>query len=211
MRSESCRKVALLRPRQRSGTLSSPWIGARRHRVAQLPRRTSRIRQAVPLPDPGVSGVWSERRLRRASDGHAQASVAPFLDAIGVDRVDIVGNSMGGGVGINFAIHHADRVGKLVTIGGIGTNIFSPGPSEGIRLLQEFTEDPTRQRLVDWLDSMVYNQAARHGRTDRGALEAGDRSRDAGFRPPDVRQGGIRPDDVDDEDVRRSDAVVADA
>ena len=88
----------------------------------------------------------------------AQASVAPFLDAIGVDRVDIVGNSMGGGVGINFAIHHADRVGKLVTIGGIGTNIFSPGPSEGIRLLQEFTEDPTRQRLVDWLNSMVYNQ-----------------------------------------------------
>ena len=88
----------------------------------------------------------------------AQSSVAPFLDAIDVDRVDIVGNSMGGGVGINFAIHHADRVGKLVTIGGIGTNIFSPGPSEGIRLLQEFTEDPTRQRLVDWLNSMVYNQ-----------------------------------------------------
>jgi pimeloyl-ACP methyl ester carboxylesterase len=88
----------------------------------------------------------------------AQSSVAPFLDAIGVDRVDIVGNSMGGGVGINFAIHHADRVGKLVTIGGIGTNIFSPAPSEGIRLLQEFTEDPTRQRLVDWLNSMVYNQ-----------------------------------------------------
>jgi pimeloyl-ACP methyl ester carboxylesterase len=88
----------------------------------------------------------------------AQASVAPFLDAIGADRVDIVGNSMGGGVGINFAIHHADRIGKLVTIGGIGTNIFSPGPSEGIRLLQEFTEDPTRQRLVDWLNSMVYNQ-----------------------------------------------------
>jgi pimeloyl-ACP methyl ester carboxylesterase len=88
----------------------------------------------------------------------AQSSVAPFLDAVGVDRVDIVGNSMGGGVGINFAIHHADRVGKLVTIGGIGTNIFSPAPSEGIRLLQEFTEDPTRQRLVDWLNSMVYNQ-----------------------------------------------------
>ena len=141
----------------------------------------------------------------------AQSSVAPFLDAIGVDRVDIVGNSMGGGVGINFAIHHADRVGKLVTIGGIGTNIFSPGPSEGIRLLQEFTEDPTRQRLVDWLNSMVYNQQARHGRTHRGALETSDGSRDAGFRPPDVRQGGIRSDDVDDEDVRHSDAVVADA
>jgi pimeloyl-ACP methyl ester carboxylesterase len=82
----------------------------------------------------------------------------PFLDALGIDKVDVVGNSMGGGVGINFAINNPDRIGKLVTIGGIGTNIFSPGPSEGIRLLQEFTEDPTRQRLVDWLNSMVYDQ-----------------------------------------------------
>jgi pimeloyl-ACP methyl ester carboxylesterase len=89
----------------------------------------------------------------------AQGAVTPFLDALNVDRVDIVGNSMGGGVGINFAIHNPDRIGKLVTIGGIGTNVFSPGPSEGIRLLQEFTEDPTRQRLVDWLNSMVYDQA----------------------------------------------------
>ncbi|BBY18240.1 alpha/beta fold hydrolase [Mycolicibacterium litorale] len=88
----------------------------------------------------------------------AQAAVAPFLDGLGVDRVDIVGNSMGGGVGINFAIHHPGRLRRLVTIGGIGTNVFSPGPSEGIRLLQEFTEDPTRQRLVDWLRSMVYDQ-----------------------------------------------------
>ncbi|MCV7174962.1 alpha/beta hydrolase [Mycolicibacterium sphagni] len=89
----------------------------------------------------------------------AQAAVPAFVDALGLERVDVIGNSMGGGVGINFAINHRDRVGKLVTIGGIGTNIFSPGPSEGIRLLQEFTEDPTRQRLVDWLNSMVYDPA----------------------------------------------------
>ncbi|MGE2720672.1 alpha/beta fold hydrolase [Mycolicibacterium celeriflavum] len=89
----------------------------------------------------------------------AQGAVVPFLDALGIDRVDIVGNSMGGGVGITFAINNPDRIRRLVTIGGIGTNIFSPGPSEGIRLLQEFTEDPTRARLVDWLNSMVYDQS----------------------------------------------------
>jgi pimeloyl-ACP methyl ester carboxylesterase len=89
----------------------------------------------------------------------AQGAVAPFLDALDVAAVDIVGNSMGGGVGINFAIHNPDRVRKLVTIGGIGTNVFSPGPSEGIRLLQDFTEEPTRQRLVDWLRSMVFDEA----------------------------------------------------
>ncbi|MCV7303596.1 alpha/beta fold hydrolase [Mycobacterium barrassiae] len=88
----------------------------------------------------------------------AQGAVAPFLDAVKIDRVRIVGNSMGGGVGINFAINNPDRIDKLVTIGGIGTNVFSSGPSEGIRLLQEFTDDPTRQRLVDWLNSMVYDQ-----------------------------------------------------
>ena len=89
----------------------------------------------------------------------AQGSVVAFTDALGLDRVDVIGNSMGGGVGINFAINHGDRIGKLITIGGIGVNIFSPGPSEGIRLLQEFTEEPTRQRLIDWLHSMVYDPA----------------------------------------------------
>ena len=89
----------------------------------------------------------------------AQRAVAEFTDALGLDRVDIIGNSMGGGVGIGFAINNPERVGKLVTIGGIGTNIFSPGPSEGIRLLQEFTENPTRERLIEWLHAMVYDPA----------------------------------------------------
>jgi len=87
----------------------------------------------------------------------AHGAVVTFVDALGLDSVDIIGNSMGGGVGINYAIRHPAKIGRLVTIGGIGTNIFTPGPSEGIRLLQEFTENPTRQRLVDWLHSMVYD------------------------------------------------------
>jgi pimeloyl-ACP methyl ester carboxylesterase len=87
----------------------------------------------------------------------AQKSVVTFADAMGLEAFDIVGNSMGGGVAANFAISHAERVRRLITIGGVGTNIFSPGPGEGIKLLQEFTEEPTRQRLVDWLHSMVYD------------------------------------------------------
>lgn len=89
----------------------------------------------------------------------AHGAALAFIDALSLDRFDIIGNSMGGGVGITLATLHPQRVGRLVTIGGIGTNLFSPGPSEGIRLLQEFTEDPTRQRLVDWLKCMVYDQA----------------------------------------------------
>src|SRR6202020_765915 len=86
-------------------------------------------------------------------------AVVRFVDALSLETVDIVGNSMGGGVAINFAIAHPDRARRLVTIGGIGRNILSPGPAEGIRLLQECTEEPTRERLIRWLHSMVYDPA----------------------------------------------------
>lgn len=133
---------------------SGPGVTGWRNFRGVLPRFAEHFRCLIlEFPGFGVSDDFG---------GHpmidAQGAVVPFLDALAVDKVDIVGNSMGGGVGINFAIANPDRIGKLVTIGGIGTNIFSPGPSEGIRLLQEFTEDPTRTRLVDWLNSMVYNQ-----------------------------------------------------
>lgn len=134
---------------------SGPGVTGWRNFRGVLPTFAERFRCLIlEFPGFGVSDDFGGHPMVAA-----QGTVAPFLDTLGVDRVDIVGNSMGGGVGINFAINNPDRIGKLVTIGGIGTNIFSPGPSEGIRLLQEFTEDPTRQRLVDWLNSMVYDQS----------------------------------------------------
>lgn len=97
------------------------------------------------------------------TDQHPMAAALPaverFLDGLGLDQVDIIGNSMGGVVATRFAIAQPDRVRRLVTIGGMGRNIFSPGPGEGINLLVEFTEDPTRERLVTWLRSMVYDQS----------------------------------------------------
>ena len=82
-----------------------------------------------------------------------------FVDALELDRFDVIGNSMGGGVGVGYDIAHPGRIRRLVTIGGIGRNIFSPGPGEGIRLLQDFTENPTREALIRWLHSMVYDPA----------------------------------------------------
>ncbi len=89
----------------------------------------------------------------------AFGAVGQFAEALGLDSFHIVGNSMGGGVGINYAITQPEKVNRLVTIGGIGTNLLSPGPAEGIRLLQEFVENPTRDALVRWLHSMVYDPA----------------------------------------------------
>lgn len=98
-----------------------------------------------------------------ATDMHplmaAMPSVGAFMDALDLATADVIGNSMGGIVGTRFAIAHPERVRRLVTVGGMGTNIFSPGPGEGLRLLMEFTDDPTRERLVQWLESMVYDRS----------------------------------------------------
>uniref|UniRef100_UPI00356916AD alpha/beta fold hydrolase n=1 Tax=Nocardioides sp. TaxID=35761 RepID=UPI00356916AD len=86
-------------------------------------------------------------------------AVGRFLDALGLPSVDIIGNSMGGMIGAQFAIAQPDRVRRLVTVGGIGRNILSPAPGEGIKLLQDFTEEPSRERLEAWLQSMVFDPA----------------------------------------------------
>lgn len=80
------------------------------------------------------------------------------MDALGIASAPMIGNSMGGVVGVNLAIRKPDRVEKLVTIGGVGPNLFSPSPSEGLRLLQEFADDPDRDKLVRWLTAMVYDR-----------------------------------------------------
>lgn len=96
-------------------------------------------------------------------DGHPMAmakfAVKDFLDGLGLSDVAIVGNSMGGIVATQFAIAEPERVNKLVTIGGAGRSVFAPSPGEGIRLLMEFTDDPTREKLVRWLRSMVFDPA----------------------------------------------------
>jgi pimeloyl-ACP methyl ester carboxylesterase len=108
----------------------------------------------LEFPGFGVSDPTDEHPMRAAGP-----AVTRFLDGLGIEQADVIGNSMGGIVAAQVALAHPDRVRRLVTIGGIGTNLLSPAPSEGIRLLMEFTDDPTRERLIQWLHSMVYDPA----------------------------------------------------
>lgn len=89
----------------------------------------------------------------------APGAVLAFLDGLGIERLAMVGNSLGGGVVAGLAANHPDRVSRLVTLGGVGVPFFSPLPAEGIIRLVEFVEDPTRDRLVAWMRSMVFDPA----------------------------------------------------
>jgi pimeloyl-ACP methyl ester carboxylesterase len=89
----------------------------------------------------------------------APGAVLDFLDGLEIQSLPVLGNSMGGAIASGLAAEHPDRVSRLVTIGGVGMSLFSPSPPEGIKLLVQFVEDPTRERLVTWMESMVYDTA----------------------------------------------------
>lgn len=133
---------------------SGPGVTGWRNFHANLPALSQHFRCLVlELPGFGVSDPTDEHPMMAA-----YPAVGRFLDGLGLDKVDLVGNSMGGFVASRYAIDNPDRVRRLVTVGGAGRNIFSPGPGEGIKLLMEFTENPSRERLVEWLHSMVYDR-----------------------------------------------------
>jgi 2-hydroxymuconate-semialdehyde hydrolase len=54
--------------------------------------------------------------------------LAAFLDAIGVDKVSMVGNSFGGGLTLAFMVAHPDRVERAVLMGAAGLEFpLTPG------------------------------------------------------------------------------------
>lgn len=135
-----------------SGPGVSGWANFRGNLGAFAEHFTTYV---LDLPGFGASDVPAEGHPVAVAPG----AVNEFLDVLGIDRVPIVGNSMGGGVGAAFGIAHPERLQRLVTLGGLGVNIFSPSPPEGIKLLVEFMEHPTREAMVAWLHSMVFDPA----------------------------------------------------
>ncbi len=71
---------------------------------------------ALDLPGHGMTGM---PRDKISIQGYGR-TVDGFLDALGVDRVDVVGNSMGGFVSSELAIQFPERVKRLVLVSAAG-------------------------------------------------------------------------------------------
>ena len=95
------------------------------------------------------------------SDLNARA-LKGLLDAIGLERVHIIGNSMGGHSAVAFALATPARVGKLVLRGGGpgGPSQFVPMPTEGIKLLQGLYRDPTIESLKKMMAVFVFDSSS---------------------------------------------------
>ncbi len=92
----------------------------------------------------------------------AAGALAGLLDELGIGRVHLVGNSLGGGTAVRFALDHPERAGRLVLMGpgGLSLNVFAPDPTEGVRRLAEFAAPPgpSRKKMAAFLRTLVFDR-----------------------------------------------------
>lgn len=86
--------------------------------------------------------------------------IASFLDALKVDEVSLVGNSLGGGSAAKFAIDFPHRVQKLVLMGasGHGPSAFTPTPNDAIRQMVRYYDGPSLERMRAIIEALVFDQ-----------------------------------------------------
>ena len=92
----------------------------------------------------------------------AAGALARLLDEVQIDRVHLIGNSLGGGTAVRFALNYPERAGRLVLMGpgGLSINVFAPDPTEGVKRLMEFSAPPgpSKQKLAAFLRTLVFDQ-----------------------------------------------------
>lgn len=84
------------------------------------------------------------------------------MDALGIQKAHLIGNSMGGHSVTAFTLDNPERVGKLILMGGGtgGLSTFTPMPTEGIKCLQALYRNPTLENLRAMMDIFVYDPSS---------------------------------------------------
>ncbi len=87
--------------------------------------------------------------------------VVALLDELGIEKVHLLGNSLGGGTAMRLALSHPERVGRLVLMGpgGLSLNLFHADPTEGVQRLMEFAAKPSKEALRAFISTMVVDQS----------------------------------------------------
>lgn len=93
-----------------------------------------------------------------------------LLDALGLDRVAVVGNSFGGALALNLAVCHPDRVSRLVLMGSVGVPFEI---TEGLDKVWGF--EPSLENMVDLMDVFAYDRSLLTEDLARIRLEAATR------------------------------------
>ena len=86
-------------------------------------------------------------------------AVKAFMDAAGIDKASVIGNSFGGSSAFCLAMECPERVDRLVTMGPGGAWLEGVPPTRGIIGLMTYYmgDGPTREKLATFLQELVYD------------------------------------------------------
>lgn len=112
---------------------------------------------ALDMPGWGDSQACTKETL-----DHTGATIE-FMDALGIEKAALVGNSMGGIVTLSVAVEHPHRVSHVVTMGSGSSpmpKLFSAGdgPTEGLKYLQQAYRTPTPEAMMALVNIMVFDK-----------------------------------------------------
>jgi 2-hydroxy-6-oxonona-2,4-dienedioate hydrolase len=107
---------------------------------------------------------WGESDTQTDETGRDHpAALIDFMDALGIEKAALVGNSMGGMTSLTTTIRFPERVTHLITMGAPapGIDIVSPGGdwSEGMKILLQAYREPTPDNLKRLVQIMCYDQS----------------------------------------------------
>ncbi|MEU4423192.1 4,5:9,10-diseco-3-hydroxy-5,9,17-trioxoandrosta-1(10),2-diene-4-oate hydrolase [Actinoplanes sp. NPDC024001] len=110
------------------------------------------------VDQPGYGGSADEPITGQYFTNAANA-LAALLDKLDIERVDLVGNSLGGGTAVRFALLFPKRARRLLLMGpgGLSLNVFAADPTEGVKRLGAFGRDPSRERIAAFLRTLVFD------------------------------------------------------
>ena len=126
--------------------------------VANIPAFAKHYRViAMDLPGFGNSDPYVMTTEDRQTV-NARA-ICGLMDALGIEKANLVGNSLGGGAALTTAVDYRERVNRLVLMGcgGYRTPTFSAQPTEGIKALQAVYRDPSLSAFRAFFDIMLYD------------------------------------------------------
>ena len=132
---------------------------------------------AVDQPGYGHSDKHTEHEQYNR---YSATALLNLFDQLGIERAALVGNSLGGGTAVRFALDNPKRAGRLVLMGpgGLSVNLFAPDPTEGVKLLGKFTGSPPartwRSSCVSWCSTRSWS---RRSSSTNGSPSPASRSR----------------------------------
>jgi 2-hydroxymuconate-semialdehyde hydrolase len=149
---------------------SGPGVSAWANWRLNLPVLAQRAR--VIAPDMAGFGFSERPGGHRYTMDHWVAQAVGVLDALDVERADVVGNSFGGALALALAIRHPERVRRLVLMGSVGVPFaitkgldavwgYEPSFATMRSLLDTFAYD--RKLATDELAQLRYEASIRPG------------------------------------------------